>query len=257
MNSKESFADTGSVSEDDKWSILREHNATGGKTMNPVDTYTAPLVHRSAEEIARNEHGGVGTYINPVDAYTAPLVHRSVEEIARNEHGGGAGVPEDTNERYGTNDREVLNTMNQLRYANWAADLDQKISILPEKSLSELIALRFKNTANTLDDRGADKKSLSENMCFDLAIIAQTVRLGKEIPEMNVSQYVGQKDERNVSGVLDAYQEKINETGRGEIELLDAHSEKPILNPETNKPYTASEAIASIKQELSNQTEVE
>ena len=227
MNSKESFADTGSVSEDDKWSILREHNATGGKTMNPVDTYTAPVVHRSAEEIARSEHGG------------------------------GAGVPEDTNERYGTDDREILNTMNQLRYANWTADLDQKISILPEKSLSELIALRFKNTANALDDRGADKKSLSENMCFDLAIIAQTVRLGKEIPEMNVSQYVGQKDERNVSGVLDAYQEKINETGRGEIELLDAHSEKPILNPETNKPYTASEAIASIKQELSNQNEAE
>lgn len=227
MNNKESFANTGSVSEDDKWSILREHNATGGKIMNPVDTYTAPLIHRSAEEIARNEHGGV------------------------------TGVPEDTNERYGTDDREVLNTMNQLRYANWTADLDQKISMLPEKSLSELIALRYKNTANTLDDRGADKKKLSENMCFDLAIIAQTIRLGKEIPEMNVSQYVGQNDERNVSGVLDAYQEKINETGRSEIELIDAHSEKPILNPETNKPYTASEAISSIKRELLSQTEAE
>ena len=257
MNSHESLTSSDSSSEDDEWYIVREHGGTWGRPADPVHDYHGPIEEKSIEDIARDEHGGsMGVPASQLP-YHGPIIEKSTEEVVRSEHGGPMGVPEDTNERYGTNDREVLNTLNELRRANWVADLDQKVAVLPEKSLSELIALRYKNTANDLDDRWGNKKSLSENLSFDLAIIAQTVRSGKEIPDMNAAQYVGQEDERDLSGILDAYQEKITKSRKGDIELLDAHTEKPIINPKTNSPFTASEAIASIKQEITTQNQKE
>lgn len=199
--------------EDDRWAVQRDHGGWSGAIMSSVEKATGPI-HQTSDA-----------------------------EAVRRDHGVGMGVPGDPMERYGTREKELLNTVNNLRRANWSADLKNDIEKLPPESISELISWRYKQSANALDDRGSNKKRLGENMYFDLSIIAATIDSGKEIPGIDAAQYVGEKDVRDLGGILDAYTKKIKESGVN-ILLTDAHEDGG------QKPLDALETIATMKKAL-------
>ena len=117
---------------------------------------------------------------------------------------------------------------------------------MPPKSIGEIIGWRYKQSVNALDDRYGDKKALGENLKFDLSIIAAAVDSGKEIPDVETAQYVGESDMRDLSGVLDAYADKIRESGR-EIYLYDANAE---AQGESQEPLYALDVIDAMKKRI-------
>lgn len=160
------------------------------------------------------------------------------------------GTLKDPMETYGTRDEDEKNTVNKLTHANGveAETLKGDINNLPPEAIAKIISLRFKNTANALDDWGSDKKEVGKNMYLDLSIIAATLDSGKEIPGMDISQYMGEEDVRDISGVLDAYEEKVKNSGKN-IVLIDA------MGGENQEPRSALEVIGIMKSSIEKPTD--
>ncbi len=169
------------------------------------------------------------------------------------EHGGTMGVREDPMEKMGTRDENLLESADKLRTCTYMANAKEVVAELPDKSLNDVMSRRFKKTAHELRINPNEKEKIGEMMNFDLVIIADAIELGRDIKDMNVATLMGDEDYRDISGLLDAYSEKINDSGMGDIVLRDAHTESVIENKDTHQPYKASEIINALKNELNKE----
>ena len=204
-----------------------------------------------------DEHGATpGVRLSAVESASGPIDHDSTGmRSIYAEHGATPGYRPDPSEKYGTNDQELLNTVNRLEHANWVPDLQSDIGNLPPQSLSELIGYRFRQSANLIEDRWSDKDKLSQDMYFDLSIIAATIDSGKELPGIDVAVQMGQEDVRSLTGVLDAYTEKIQESGK-DVLLVDGHQKPSGPNTEAQqKPLNALDVIAVLKKSIENKSQ--
>lgn len=196
---------------------------------------------------------GVGAYgvtRDPVRDYHGPVEHVSDEEAVRRDHGVGMGVPEDPLPKYGTRDQDLLNTVNSLTHNTWVADLPEMVGKLPDESVKQVMKRRICDSLDLLTDRfgiSSNKEKIGMKLGMDFAIIAEIIREKRDITDFDTALFVGQKDERDVVGLLEKYEEALNDCGV-QIPMLDTKTGEAVINPETNEPVYANDLVKNLKE---------
>ncbi len=203
------------------------------------------------EAILRDHGVGTpGVPRDPVRDYVGPVEHVSDEDAARREHGAGFEIPEDPLPKYGTRDQDLLNTVNALIHNTWMADLPEMVGKLPDGSIKEVMKKRMCDSLDLLNDRfgvGSNKEEIGRKLGMDFAIIAEIIREERDITDFDTALFVGEKDERDVVGLLEKYEEALDECGV-QIPMIDGKTGEVVIDPETNEPVYANDLVKNLKE---------
>ncbi len=236
---------------DDIKAVLRDHGVGFGVPNDPIKNYSGPIEHVSDEEAVLRDHGvGFGVPYDPIRDYAGPIEHVSDEDAVRNDHGVGFGVPEDPMPKYGTRDQDLLNTVNALSHATWVADVKEMVGKLPDESVKQVVKRRICDSLDLITDRfgvSSNKEKIGEKLGLDLAIIAEIIREERNIKDFDTALYVGQTDERDVVGLIEKYEEALEECGV-QIPMIDAKTGNQVIDPETNEPVYANDVVKDLKE---------
>lgn len=127
------------------------------------------------------------------------------------------------------------------------------LTALPDTAILKIIELRLKKTLNKIQDRykmnDEEVKDLGANLLLDLNVIVESLRQGRNLFEdnINVSNFVGQEDNKNIIGVLDTYQTELESLDKS-IMLIDGFSNSPALNPNNGGFYSSLEYVVNLKE---------
>lgn len=225
----------------------------------PFDEQTRILhervMQKNSEPVEHSPKKELKVHINGDISYETPARDLDAEQAVKRDLGIIGGYTEPYEKVHHVNTREQAEAHNRLSHegVDWMENAQEVIADLPDEAVDDLVGHRFRNTANTLETTNTNDTDrldrLGRSIKFDLDLLNMALSSDKKLSNINVSNRMGIDDYRDIQGLLDAYQDKIQEFG-ADIPLIDAKTDAPVVDQETQKQVTALGAIENIRQSL-------
>jgi len=195
---------------------------------------------RDLPDVDLSDHGAV-PYDRSLSGYA-----RDLPDVDLSDHGAVPYEPKSVT--WGTNDEEIIKQINILMHASYSDTVAQIIPLLNAASLAKIIEYRYRKIANTLEVNKAglsmdEKARIGTELYMDFLIIDNMILSNPNClqPIFNPSLYVGQEELTDIFGVIEKYQQDLENIGV-QIPLINASKQKPLMDAK-GRIITAQEIL--------------
>ena len=228
--------------------LLNHGAVSSGPTMSTGEVRDLPNFGQDIGGVDLSDHGAVSS--SPAmftgEVRDLPNFGQDIGGVDLSDHGAVSyASKEDT---WGTDDIDLIHEMDVIEHAAWSENVERVIPQLPADSLKQILDMRYRHTANILQDgkyniSSDDKLAISQDMSMSLRIIDSAIATNphslEEIfePELFLS---GSK-KTDVFGVLAKYKEDLDELGVP-IPMINGKTGENIVD-ENGKVVTVEERL--------------